>query len=109
MRPFRSSSARHSRRADERGNPMYQGQLTIEASARHFFKRQLHHGQVVAVSWEPQNSSPTACVWRWDQKIDLCAPKKLKQYQLTALKDTDQLGGMAITLRMRTIMFFHVD
>ena len=44
--------------------------FTDEASAKHFFKRQLHRKQVVSVGWEPQNGSPTACVWRWDEKID---------------------------------------
>ena len=27
---------------------------------------ELHTTQVVAVGWELKNSSPTACVWRWD-------------------------------------------
>ena len=31
---------------------------------KHYFKRQLHRRQVLAVGWELQNSSPTECVWR---------------------------------------------
>ena len=38
------------------------------------------------------------------EKTDLCAQINLKQYQLTALKHTYQLRGMASTLRMRTTM-----
>ena len=33
---------------------------------KHPFKRQLHTTHVVPVGWEMKNSSPTACVWRWD-------------------------------------------
>ena len=51
--------------------------FTAEAIAKHFIKRQLHRKQVVSVGWEPQNGSPTACVWRWDEKIDPCAQKSL--------------------------------
>ena len=60
---------------------------------KHYFNRQLHYKQVAAVVWELQNSSPTACVWRWHKKIDLCAQINLKQYQLTAMKHTYQLRG----------------
>ena len=38
------------------------------------------------------------------RKIDLCAQINLKQYQLTTLKHTYQLRGMASTLRMRKTM-----
>ena len=38
------------------------------------------------------------------EKTDLFAQINLKQYQLTALKHTNQLRGMASTLRMRTAM-----
>ena len=38
------------------------------ACKANWFKRQLHRRQVVAVGWETQSSSATACVWRWDQK-----------------------------------------
>ena len=38
------------------------------------------------------------------EKTDLCAQINLKQYQLSALKHTNKLRGMASTLPMRTAM-----
>ena len=35
---------------------------------KHCFNRKLHRKHVVVVGGELQNSSPTACVWRWYQK-----------------------------------------
>ena len=43
-------------------------QLLPRRVQKHWFTRQLHRREVVAVGWEPQNSSPTLGVWRWDQK-----------------------------------------
>ena len=40
---------------------------------KHWFTRQLHRREVVAVGWEPQNSSPTVCDGDGIRKIDLCA------------------------------------
>ena len=51
--------------------------FTAESIAKHFIKRQLHRKQVVSVGWKPQNGSPTACLWRWDEKIDPCTQKSL--------------------------------
>ena len=48
--------------------PRIKESFNSEASAKHSFVRQIHRKQVVAVGWEPQNNSPTACVRRWDQK-----------------------------------------
>ena len=43
-------------------------QLLPRRVQKHWFTRQLHCREVVAVGWEPQNSSPALGVWRWDQK-----------------------------------------
>ena len=40
---------------------------------KHWFTRQLHRREVLAVGWEPQNSSPTVCDGDGIRKIDLCA------------------------------------
>ena len=42
--------------------------LLLRREQKHWFTRQLHRREVVAVGWKPQNSSPTVCVWRWNQK-----------------------------------------
>ena len=55
------------------------------ACKANWFKRQLHRRQVVAVGWETQNSSPMACVWRWDQKKRLVysnGPKRIFETQI---------------------------
>ena len=44
--------------------------------------RQIHRKQVVAVGWEPQNNSPTACVRRWDQKNWPVRPQKIWNNQI---------------------------
>ena len=40
--------------------------LTARRVQKHSVTRPLHHRQVVAVGWDALNSSPMACVWRWD-------------------------------------------
>ena len=41
--------------------------FTAEAGAKYPFTRQLHTTRVVAGSWEPHGSSPTACAGKVDQ------------------------------------------
>ena len=59
------------------GKPSYRRPFTAEESALHCFKRRLHRSQVVAVGWEPQNSSPTAMRMEMESLTDLCAQNKL--------------------------------
>ena len=42
--------------------------FTAEASASTALSASSTVKKVVAVGWELQNSSPTACLWRWYQK-----------------------------------------
>ena len=51
-----------------RREPRIKESFSAEVNAKHSLVRQIHRKQVVAFGWEPQNNSPTACVWRWDQK-----------------------------------------
>ena len=62
--------------------PRIKESFSAEASAKHSFVRQIHRKQVVAVGWEPQNNSPTACVRRWDQKNWPVRPKKFWNNQI---------------------------
>ena len=86
------------------GQLAYQRPFTTQASASNALivsstvnKRQLSVGNCKTVL-------PRHAYGDGIRKIDLCAQINLKQYQLTALKHTYQLCGMASTLRMRTTM-----
>ena len=77
--PFWGSLTLYSRWSNERGLARLSKTLYYRGECKHFFRRQLHSKQMIAVGWELQNSSPTVCVWRWDQKNWPACPNKFEK------------------------------
>ena len=53
---------------------------------KHCFSRKLHRKHVVVVGGELQNSSPTACVWRWYQKNWPVCPNKFETIPINCIE-----------------------
>ena len=95
----------HGRRSNERGLARLAKTFYYRGECKHFFRRQLHRKQMVAVGWELQKQfSHGMRMEMGSEKLSYVPKYNLKKYKLTALKHTYQLRGMASTLRMRTTM-----
>ena len=86
-----------------RANPCSKDPLFPKVVQRSTALHQLHRKQVVAVSWEPQNSSPTACVWRWNRKSWPVCPNSFEKIPIFALNHTYQLRGGADAQRSSSL------
>ena len=53
---------------------------------KHYFNRKLHRKHVVVVGGELQNSSSTACVWRWYQKNWPVCPNKFETIPINCIE-----------------------